>query len=115
MARLIFEAMNRRDFTQVAPYMDEDLVLNFPGAGNISGARKVLVFMKTLLRKFPELQFHVSEVLVEENKAVAIWTNQGKYSSGASYANSGNTLFYFKEGKITFISDYFKDTSFLTH
>lgn len=31
----------------------------------------------------------------------------------ADFSNSGVTLFHFTRGKISFISDYFKDTSFV--
>ena len=113
MAVLIFEAMNKRDFADVQPYLSDEVVLNFPGSGDVAGARKVVVFMKTLLRKFPQLQFTVYDVVVENNKAVVFWTNKGTNAQGESYANSGNTLVRFQENRISFISDYFKDTSFL--
>ncbi len=112
LAKMIFEALNSRDFSEVQPHLSDDVILNFPGVGDVIGIKRVIVFMKTLLRKYPKLFFSVSAVIVENENAVAVWTNKGEDSSGESYSNSGNTLFHFTNGKITFISDYFKDTSF---
>ncbi len=112
LAQMIFNALNNRNFTEVQPFLAEEVVLNFPGVGDVSGLKRVVVFMKTLLRKYPELTFTVSKIIVENDSAVAIWTNAGKKISGEFYSNSGNTLFHFIEGKIILISDYFKDTSF---
>ncbi|HUS86504.1 MAG TPA: nuclear transport factor 2 family protein [Bacteroidales bacterium] len=112
LAELVFKAMNRRDFSILEPYLTEDVVFDFPGAGRIEGFKRVLIFLKALLRKYPVLVFDVSEVIIDEDRMCAIWTNEGKDIDGNSYSNSGNTVLNLSEGKITFISDYFKDTSF---
>ena len=115
LAQMVFDALNSLDFSEVQPFLAEDIVLNFPGVRDISGIKKVIIFMKTLLRKYPELTFAVSKIIVENDYAVAVWTNVGKKISGEFYSNSGNTLFQFSDGTITFISDYFKDTSFINN
>lgn len=112
VSNLLFTCFNERDFGRVKSYVSEKVVLNFPGAGDISGKRRTLLFVKTLLRKYPQLEFYVSEIIVENNRAVAVWTNKGKDAEGNDYSNSGLTLFHFEEERIVFISDYFKDTSF---
>jgi len=110
--KLLYNCFNNRDFGRVEPYISEKVIFNFPGAGDISGKRRTLLFLKTLLRRYPQLEFSVSKTIVENNRAVAVWTNNGKDTEGNDYANSGLTLFHFEEEKIVFISDYFKDTSF---
>ncbi len=112
LAQLVFECFNTRDFSKVEPFVATDIVFNFPGAGDILGARKALFFMKMLLRKFPVLEFDISEIIVEGEKAVTVWTNKGENNRGEQYSNSGMTLFHFNDGMISFISDYFKNTSF---
>ena len=112
-AQLVFECLNKREFAPVEKFMDENLIFNFPGVGNLDGKKRTILFMKSLLRKYPKLVFSVSEVIVGENRAVAIWTNKGESSDGKAYENSGNTLFHFEGEKIVFMSDYFKDTSFV--
>ena len=112
LAQLVFDCFNTRDFAAVQPFVALDIVFNFPGVGDILGDRKALFFMKMLLRKYPKLEFDISEIIVEGEKAVAVWTNSGENTVGEEYSNSGMTLFHFKDGMISFISDYFKNTSF---
>jgi ketosteroid isomerase-like protein len=88
------------------------VAFDFPGAGRTEGARRTLLLLKSMLRKYPELTFTVKEIMVQENRACAIWVNEGRDRKGLPYSNSGITLFHFSDGKISFISDYFKDTSF---
>jgi len=113
MARIVFKAMNSRDLSELEEIIDEEIVFDFPGVGRIEGHRKVLIFLKTLLRKYPELTFTVSEIITDEQKACVVWTNEGEHIDGSPYKNRGVTLIHFSGNKITFISDYFKDTSFV--
>ena len=109
----VFNAMNTRDFTELEKNITEDVAFDFPGAGRIEGNRRVLIFLKALLRKYKHLTFTITEVIQESHRACAIWTNEGEHINGNAYANSGITLLYFSKDKISFISDYFKDTSFV--
>jgi ketosteroid isomerase-like protein len=113
LAEAIFTAMNERDPAHLGPYLSEDAVFDFPGPGLIEGPRKILVFLKVLFRKYPRLEFSIEDILVEGDRACAVWTNQGEDKKGNPYQNRGITLMRFSEGKIVFISDYFKDTSFV--
>ena len=112
LALMIFQAMNSRTFDDIMDYFDDGLVLDFPGTGRIEGKRKVVIFLKALLRKYPVLCFNVYEVLVDGEQAAALWTNKGSNLVGEDYQNSGVSIIHLENGKITFISDYFKDTSF---
>jgi ketosteroid isomerase-like protein len=113
IARSIFNAMNTRDFSEFENFVSEDVVFDFPGAGRIEGYKRVIIFLKALLRKYPELKFTVSEIITDNQRACAVWTNEGEDTDGNPYSNGGITLLYFRGNKLTFISDYFKDTSFV--
>ena len=113
LALLLFQAMNDRDFTLLDPYLHPEVAFDFPGAGRMEGVKRVTIFLKALLRKYPVLIFNVYETVVDGDLAVAVWNNHGKNLAGHPYQNSGMTLIHFESGKITFISDYFKDTSFV--
>jgi len=113
MAEAVFHAMNTRDFSGLEQFITEDVAFDFPGVGRTEGSRRTLLLLKSLLRKYPKLHFTVSDIISQEDRACAIWTNQGEDIKGNPYANSGVTLIYLTEGKISFISDYFKDTSFV--
>lgn len=112
LALLIFKAMNERDFSVLDPWLHPDISLDFPGAGRLEGVKRVTIFLKALLRKFPVLKFNVYETVVDGDLVCAVWNNHGQNLAGHPYENAGITLVHFEAGKITFISDYFKDTSF---
>ena len=113
MVKSIFNAMNTKDFSELKKITAGDVAFDFPGSGRIEGQRRVLIFLKALLRKYPKLTFTVSDTIVDNQRACAIWTNEGENIEGKPYKNSGITLIHFLDRKIIFISDYFKDTSFI--
>jgi ketosteroid isomerase-like protein len=108
----LFEALNTRDFAGLEEYVTDSVVLDFPGAGRIEGYRKVVIFMKALLRRYTRLEFNVYEVITTPHRVFSLWNNEGVRADGKPYVNRGITLFHLEDGKIIFISDYFKDTSF---
>ncbi len=111
-ALLIFESMNRREFSELEPLVSEQLAFDFPGAGIVTGRKRVLIFLKALLRKYPRLLFTVHECIAEKDRVCVVWENEGRSASGQEYANRGVTVVHFENGLISLISDYFKDTSF---
>ncbi len=112
MAEAVFQSMNTRDFTAFEQMVTDEVAFDFPGAGRAEGSRRTLLLLRSLLRKFPKLHFTVSEIITQDDCACVVWTNEGEDTQGNPYANAGVTLLHFSGGKISFISDYFKDTSF---
>ena len=108
-----FDAMSSRDIARLETFLDPDVKFDFPGAGVIDGSRRVLVFLKLLFRKYASLVFTVREVLRDGDRACIAWTNEGVTAAGGQYRNSGVTLVHFSGSRIVFLSDYFKDTSFV--
>jgi len=109
----VFEAMNTSDFSTFEKNAADNLSFDFPGADRAEGVKRVILFFKVLLRKYKVLTFTVTDVIVEDDKACVVWTNKGEEKDGSLYENSGITLFHFANEKVSYISDYFKDTSFL--
>jgi ketosteroid isomerase-like protein len=56
------------------------------------------------------LHFTVQGVIADGERVAVHWTNQGRTRTGEHYENEGVTWFTFENGKIVFISDFFKDT-----
>lgn len=108
----VFNSMNSRDFDLFEKTITDDVAFDFPGVGRVEGRRRTILLLKSILRKYPVLRFDVSETISEGERTCAVWTNRGTSADGSSYSNSGVTLIHSHNGKITFISDYFKDTSF---
>jgi len=112
IAGIIFNALNNRDLTLLEEYLDEQATFDFPGTTLIKGRKKIILFFKILFRKYPRLTFTVKETLVEGEGVCVLWTNNGTNNKGHAYNNSGVTFVRITDGKILFLSDYFKDTSF---
>lgn len=107
-----FEAMNAKNLESVKDILHKNANFDFPGVKTIEGQKRIILFLNALLRRYRSLTFNVSEIISEDNKVIAIWSNQGQSFDGLEYKNKGVTYFQFKNDKIEFLSDYFKDTSF---
>ena len=113
VTRIIFDAMNRRDLSDLEQYISDEAVFDFPGAGCIKGRKRILILFKVLFRKYPRLTFRLEDIIAEGNRTCAIWSNEGEDQKGNPYTNRGVTLVTLRDGQIVSISDYFKDTSFV--
>ena len=113
LALLIFKSMNSRSFKEIDEHLDLEIIFDFPGAGKVVGKKRVLIFWQALLRKYPVLCFNVYEYFADGDQVCALWTNKGENIAGEPYENSGVSVFHIEHGKIKYISDYFKDTSFV--
>jgi ketosteroid isomerase-like protein len=109
----IFEAMNSKNMAVLEPYLAHDATFDFPGASQVCGKKRVLIFLKALLRKYPDIVFHVRDMITDSDKACIVWTNSARLKTPHPYRNSGVTLVHCVNGLIVHISDYFKDTSFI--
>ena len=105
-------SMDKRGFTLFEKHVAEEAELNFPGSELTKGCRRIIVFLKAVLRKYPELKFIIENIIVDKERASVIWSNKGKYKNGKPSSNRGITLMEIKAGQIVLVSDYFKDTSF---
>jgi len=112
-ARTFFDAMNARDFNDLERHIAPDVAFDFPGTGAIDGSRRMLLFLKLLFRKYSRLVFTVHEVLADGERACVVWINEGQTAEGEPYRNSGVTLMHFSGCRISSLSDYFKNTSFI--
>ncbi len=105
-----FEFFNGRDLKRMKALLAEDARFYFPKTQPLLSPDRILKFLHVLFRQYPELVFTVHRTIVQDNRAAVHWTNRGKNRRGAPYENEGMTLLEMKEGKIAFISDFFKDT-----
>lgn len=110
---LVFQAMNRRDFSELDPFFDEEVCFDFPGVKLVEGRRKFHIFLKALLIGYPVLEFSVEEIICSEKASAVVWSNKGFDVDDKPYDNRGITLIRFRDDRIVFVSDYFKDTSFV--
>ena len=112
IAGIIFSSLNNRELSLLTNYLDENAAFDFPGTKLIKGRKKILTFFKILFRKYPRLTFTIEKTIEDGEQVCVQWTNEGVTSQGNPYNNRGITFVHISEGKIHFISDYFKNTSF---
>jgi ketosteroid isomerase-like protein len=114
IAAELFGAMNARDPAAFAALLAEGALFHFPGTKPIEGAARIEKFVKILFYKFPVLAFELRRVIADERCAAIEWTNAGANRDGAPYRNAGVTVIELNaDGRVTYLSDTFKDTSFI--
>jgi len=113
LAIKLMNAMNSRDLQEFEALLAESAVFDFPGPGKIEGRKRIITFLRVLFRRFPSLSFQVHNIVAHDDQACVIWSNTGENSSGMLYSNQGITHIQVKNAVIVWMSDYFKDTSFV--
>ncbi len=108
--KTFFEVFNKRDMGGMADLLDEDAELYFPKTQPLIGKERILKFLNILFRQYPELTFDIQRTVCEGSKAAVHWTNKGRSRKNEPYRNEGATILEIADDKITFISDFFKDT-----
>jgi ketosteroid isomerase-like protein len=111
-AEIIFNTMNTRNLDRLHEILDPEAVFYFPGTKPLNGPSKIEGFLKILFRSYPRLEFTTGRVIAEANRAAVEWTNEGEDRKGTPYTNAGVTVVELRNGRIVYMSDTFKDTSF---
>jgi ketosteroid isomerase-like protein len=106
-----FELMNRRALDHMGELVKEETRLLFPKTRPLVGRDRIIKFFQILFRQYPELQFDIQRIITQGDRVAVHWTNVGITRKKEPYQNEGVTLFEFENGKIVFISDFFKDTA----
>ena len=105
-----FQILNERDLEEANNLLDSGAEFFFPKTKPILGKKRILKFLKIFFRSYPELIFTVIRVIHMGDQAAVHWTDRGVNRQKEPYENEGVTLLELKEGKIVFISDFFKNT-----
>jgi ketosteroid isomerase-like protein len=108
-----FDVFNHRDQKKMGDLLHPDAVLYFPKTQPLIGEKRILKFLNILFRQYPELTFTIQRVIQQDDQAAVHWTNQGMNRRKESYQNEGVTILELRDGRISFISDFFKDTEIL--
>ncbi len=105
-----FEFFSNQSLHQMADFLREDSRLFFPKAQPLIGKEKILKFFQILFRQYPELTFTVEHTIAQQDKVAVHWRNRGVTRKKEPYENEGVTLFFFEDGLVSLMSDFFKDT-----
>ena len=105
-----FEFLSTQSLGQMANFLKEDARLFFPKTPPLIGKERILKFFQILFRQYPELTFTVEHTIAQQDKVAAHWRNKGITRKNEPYENEGVTLFFFQDGLVSLMSDFFKDT-----
>lgn len=105
-----FEVLSHRKTQEMDGLLCPDVEFFFPKTRPLIGEKRIFKFLNILFRQYPELIFKVQRVIRQGDRAAVHWTNQGLNRRREPYQNEGVTLLEIKDGKINYISDFFKDT-----
>ena len=105
-----FQVLNERDLVEADNLLASQAELFFPKTQPMVGKDRILKFLKVFFRQYPELIFTVERVIRQGDQAAVHWTNRGMNRRKDPYENEGVTILEMRNGKIVFISDFFKDT-----
>jgi uncharacterized protein (TIGR02246 family) len=105
-----FEVFNNRDTEKMATLLNADAEFFFPKTQPLIGRDRILKFLGILFRQYPRLSFTIQRVIQQGERAAVHWTNQGFNRRKESYQNEGVTILELQNGKISYISDFFKNT-----
>jgi len=105
-----FDVFNHRDLNRMGDLLNPDAELYFPKTQPLIGKKRIFKFLSILFRQYPELTFSIKRLILQGNQAAVHWTNQGMNRRREPYQNEGVTILEMLDGKISYISDFFKDT-----
>ena len=105
-----FDIFNRRDLEAMGMILSQDAEFYFPKTLPLMGRDRILRFFRILFRQYPELSFEIRRIITEGKNGAVHWTNRGLNRKGEPYENEGVTILELAGDRITFISDFFKDT-----
>jgi uncharacterized protein (TIGR02246 family) len=110
IVQTFFEVFNNRDTVRMGNLLNSDAEFFFPKTQPLIGRERILKFLKILFRQYPQLSFTIQRVIQQGERAAVHWTNQGFNRREEPYQNEGVTILEMRNGKINYISDFFKNT-----
>jgi len=114
------EALSKHDLEAfMAPWAEEGVYI-LPGDLSVSGVTKgkeaIRELFQLYLEKFPELDFTIRNVCVQNifalggtNVLAVEWALKYKNREGETFENSGATIIHVKKGKIVEVREYLAD------
>jgi ketosteroid isomerase-like protein len=105
-----FEVLSEQALDKADNLLAPQAEFYFPKTQPLVGKDRILKFLKIFFRQYPELSFTVVRVIRQGDQAAVHWTNRGMNRRKEPYENEGVTILEMENGKIRFISDFFKNT-----
>ena len=105
-----FKMFNAHNVEGMGQLLASEAEFYFPKTQPLIGKERILRFFNILFRQYPQLSFEIQRIIRQESLAAVHWTNRGISRKREPYQNEGVTILEMTADKISFISDFFKDT-----
>jgi len=79
-ARGVFAALDAHDLDAVREFLADDDEQEFVPVGAFTGGDDVVGFFRELLAAFPDLEFHVEDVVADDRAAAVRWRLEGTFT-----------------------------------
>lgn len=100
----------------IAKWFTNESILWIPPSAPVTGLARIKALFRTVFARYESLHWKVIEILpLDECRCIHITESHGTMHGNGDYSNRIITDIVFNEdGKITSLSDYFKDTAIFT-
>jgi limonene-1,2-epoxide hydrolase len=107
------EAMQSNDAARISDWFSDDAKLWIPPAQPVEGISRVRALFRAMFTRYEFIEWTIIDILpVSDNRCIHICQSRGKIKGSEEYYNRVITDITFNdEGKISSLSDYFKDTA----
>jgi ketosteroid isomerase-like protein len=114
LIRSFVDDLNTKDIRLLEAWFTDETSLWIPPRDPVTGARRIAALFRAVFRMYDELHWRVTDIYsIGEAGWVYLTDSWGALKGGVPYNNSIVTVIRFNgDGKIVYLSDYFKDTSF---
>lgn len=108
--RRTFEQLERRDADALLPYLDEDVVEDWPVIGRLRGARAVRDHFAAMFAAVPDLRIVPERMAAEGGTVFVHWHAKGTFTGTPYYGVAatgrevdvrGNDCFTVRDGRVT--------------
>ena len=105
-----FKIFNDHDVEAMDQMLAPEAEFYFPKTQPLIGKDRILRFFTILFHQYPQLSFEIQRIIRQNDQAAVHWTNRGVSRKKEPYQNEGVTIMEMTAGKISYISDFFKNT-----
>lgn len=104
--------LQQRNTIYLEKWFNEESIVWIPPASPLKGKNKILVLFRAIFSRYKHLNWNLQQVHeIEQHHCIYLTKSWGELKNGKEYKNHIITDITFNEsGKITNLSDYFKDT-----
>ena len=105
--------LNTLDVENLRKWFDENSKIWIPPMKEVEGGKRILALFRTIFRKYNHIEWKESEIFnLGKGRFFYETVSKGDMKIKGAYNNQICTIIEFAEnGKIRYLSDYFKDTS----